>query len=189
MGPPEPLDEIKRDFKAHREILRRELELPDDLRDIDLARGKRIFGAMVILGYVGTPEAGNLLIDSIRRPLGYLRKAWRHQPVDGRVPPLEESMSSMVYLALYNLGAMKHSGLVEVAIEILGDAPVPHRAARIHWLQYLVKIGIDDATIAPRLRRLLDDRSSPLYGDHNLRLTVEFLQKQKGASGASPDTP
>lgn len=182
-GPREPLDEIKKDFRSHRDILRRELELPKDLRDIGQERGRRIFNAMAVLGYVGSTEAGDVIVESLRRPVDYLRKAWRYPPVDGRVPPLEESMSSMLYLGLEYLGAMRHPGLVDEAIEILGDAPVPHAVARINWLQYLEKAGRDDPTVAARLRKLLDDKSSPLYGDHNLKLAVESLENPKDPNG------
>jgi len=184
MGSREPLDEIKRDFKAHREVLRRELELPDDLRDIGPERGKRIFGAMVILGYVGTTEAGNLIVESLRRPLAYLSKAWKYPPTDGYVPPLEESMSSMLYLGLHYLGSMEHPGLIDVAIDALGQDPPPHAVARINWLQYLEKAGRGDPTVAQRLRVLLADKRSPLYGDHNLRLAIESLENPKDPKDA-----
>jgi hypothetical protein len=182
-GPREPLDEIKRNFEPHRDILRRELELPEDLRDVGPERAKRIFGAMVILGYVGTREAGDVIIESLRRPLDYLKKAWRYPPVDGKVPPLEESMSSMLYLGLVHLGAMRHPGLIDEAISILGTPPVPHRVARVNWLQYLTQAGRDDPTVVARLRKLLDDKSSPLYGDHHLKLAVESLENPKDPSG------
>jgi hypothetical protein len=189
MGPREPLDEIKRDFPRYRDVLRRELDLPDDLRRVDDRRAERLGGALIILGYVGTRDAGDVIVEGLREPLDYLKQAWKHPPTDGHLPPVEKTLTALLFHGLDVLGGIGHPGLVDETLTILASDPLPHSTARLNLLQYLAAIAPGDPTILERLERLLTDRSSPLFDDHDLRLIVEFLQKQKGASGASPDTP
>jgi len=179
-GDDAPLDEIRRDFKGHRAVLRKELDLPSDLRDLSGERGTRHRNTLIILNAVGTDEARLLIAESAREKLPYLRKVWAQPPPDdGKLPPVEHAMATLFHLALKMLGAKRDPALVDEAFDLLGSSPPPHDVVRINLLQYLGAIAVDDPTILPRLRALLDDKSSPLHGDYELRRKVEFLEKQK----------
>jgi hypothetical protein len=175
-GPREPLDEVRRDFGRHRELVRRELTLPTDLRELDPAgrRLHRTAGALAIASYAG---AHDLVLDTARRLRPYLEEVWRHPSRPGPTPPVQLSTTLLFQSALADLGRMRHPGFVGDAFAML-PSTVDQPAARIVLLDYLAAVADVEPTILPRLRAL---------DDLEVRQTVQRLERKEGSGAPRRD--
>ncbi len=123
--------------------------------------------AVSLLAFIGTNQALSQIA------------GWYKTLDQPSLQPTPNDRNRALHLQRVILSSLKALKQEEIISSILTQLQKMDTATRLAALEYLGRSATNDARIINELRKILNDRQSPLYQDRTLKRSIESLSKPK----------